>query len=117
MNDSALQWLMNRASPPGTLGCGLRRPDGNCVCHSVEEAFPAATLERILGCFDQLALMVFTELPGLRWSTWAFEQGQIRFVERQDGWRLALVVRAESEAVSFLDPLSLEFLSLPLGSE
>jgi hypothetical protein len=40
--------------------------------------------------------------------------GQIRFIERPDGWRLALAVRAESDAVTGLDPLSQEFLSLPL---
>jgi len=114
MNDSALPWLTDRASPPGTLACGLRRPDGNFVCHSVEETCPAATIEEILAHFDLLAAAVFTEQPVPDWSTWSFEKGQIRFVERPDGWRLALVVRSESDAALALDVLSLEFLSLPL---
>ena len=115
MSDSALQWLKDGASPPGTLACGLRGPDGVCVCHGVEETFPAANLEGILGHFDSLAADVFAEPPAPRWSTWTFEQGQIRFVERPDGWRLALVVRAGSDAATALDSLSQEFLSLPLA--
>jgi hypothetical protein len=116
MSDSALQWLTDRASLPGTLACGVRRPDGNCICHSVEETCPAATIEKILGHFDHLAAAVFAEPPAPSWSTWAFEQGQIRFVERPDGWRLALVVRTDTDAAPALDSLSLEFLSLPLES-
>ena len=116
MNDSVLQWLTDRASPPGTLACALRRPDGNFVCHSVEETCPATIIEKILDHFDNLAAAVFTESSVPRWSTWAFEQGQIRFVERPDGWRLALVVRTGSEATSALDPLSLEFFSLQLDN-
>jgi hypothetical protein len=114
MNDSALQWLTDRASPPGTLACALRRPDGYFVSHSVDEICPAPTVEKILGHFDSLAAEVFVEQPAPYWNTWAFEQGQIRFVERPDGWRLALVVRTNSEASPTLDSLSLEFLSLPL---
>jgi len=114
MNDSALQWLTDRASPPGTLACGLRRPDGNFVCHSVEETCPAATIEGILAHFDNLAAAIFTEQPVPDWSTWSFEKGQIRFVERPDGWRLALIVRIEYDAALALDTLSLEFLTLPL---
>lgn len=117
MSDFALQWLTERASPPGTLACGLRRPDGNFVCHSVEETFPAVTVENILGHFDSVAGAVFTEAPAPCWSTWAFEQGQVRFVDRADGWRLALVVRNGSDAVPTLDLLSLEFLSLQFDGE
>ena len=69
MNDSAMQWLTDRASPLGTLACGLRRPDGNFVCHSVEETCPAATVEMILGHFDSIAGAVFTEFPAPSWST------------------------------------------------
>jgi hypothetical protein len=116
MNDSAMQWLTDRASPPGTLACGLRRPDGNYVCHSVEETCPAETMEKILGQFDSIVGAVFTEPPAPSWSTWAFEQGQIRFVEREDGWRFALVVRPTSEAATALDLLSMEFLSLQLDN-
>jgi len=116
MSDSALQWLTERASQPGTLACGLRRPDGNFVCHSVEETLPAATIENILGHFDSIAGAVFTEASAPCWSTWAFEQGQVRFVDRADGWRLALVIRNGADAALTLDPLSVEFLSLQLES-
>lgn len=115
MKDPALQWLTDRASPPGMLACGLRRPDGKFICRSIEESCPAAKMERILGQFPSLREAVFTGQLSPRWSTWAFEQGQIRFVERSDGWLLGLVVRTESEALPSLDPLSLEFLSLELG--
>jgi hypothetical protein len=114
MNDSTLQWLTTRASAPGMLACGLRQPDGNCVCHSIDETFPPATMEKILPHFENLAADVFSELTAPRWSTWAFEHGQIRFVKRPDGWCLALIIRAESEASPALDSLSLEFLSAPL---
>ena len=116
MSDSALQWLTERASPPGTLACGLRRPDGNFVCHSVDDTCPAPTMENILAHFNSIAQAVFTEAPAPCWSTWAFEQGQIRFVERADGWRFAVVIRNGSEAAPTLDPLSLEFLSLQLDN-
>src|SRR6185437_17098119 len=102
MNDSVLQWLTTRAAP-ATLAWGVRQPDGNCVCHSAEETFPAATIEKILGHFYSLAAVVSGELPLPQWNTWAFEQGQIRYVERPDGWRLALIVRAQAEAAPALD--------------
>jgi hypothetical protein len=116
MSDTALQWLTDRASPPGTLACGLRRPDGNFSSRSVEESCPAETIENILGHYDILAAAVFTEPPVPGWSTWSFEKGQIRFVERPDGWRLALIVRTDSDAAHALDALSAEFLSLPLDN-
>ena len=116
MNDSAHQWLAERAAPPGTLACGLRGPDGNCACLSAEETYTAEAMEKILGHFENLAAAVFTEAPAPYWSTWAFEKGHIRFVERLDGWRFALVVRAGSDAASALDGLSQEFLSLPLDN-
>jgi hypothetical protein len=115
MKDPAQQWLTDRASPPGMLGCGLRRPDGKFICRSVEEKCPVGTMQRILSQFAGLRAAVFTDKLSPRWSTWAFEHGQIRFVERPDGWLLGLVVRTESDALPGLDSLSLEFLSLELG--
>jgi hypothetical protein len=115
MKDRAQQWLVDRASPPGMLGCGLRRPDGKYVCRSVEETCPAGKVERIMAQFEVLRAAVFKDKLASRWSTWAFDQGQIRFVERPDGWLLVLVVRTESDALPSLDPLSQEFLSLQLG--
>ena len=114
MTAAAQQWLADRASPPGMLACGMRRPDGKFVCRSVEDFCPAAKLEKILGHFAGLRDMLFTGGLAPRWNTWAFEQGQIRFVERHDGWLLGLIVRSESDAVPGLDSLSQEFLSLQL---
>lgn len=96
------------------LGCGLRGPDGNFVCHSIDELCPSATIQRILESFGSPTAAVLAEPLAPSWSTWAFEHGQIRFVERPDGWRLALVIRTQSDAAPILDPLSMEFLSLPL---
>ena len=115
MTTSAKSWLTSRAAPPGMLACGLRGPDGKLVCHSVEEICPADKMEKILGQFDGLRAALFSDPFTPRWSTWAFEQGQIRFVERADGWLLGLVVRAESDAQPRLDPLSAEFLSLEIA--
>lgn len=115
MKNPAQQWLVDRASPAGMLACGLRRPDGKYVCRSVEENFPVGKMERILGQFENQRAALFTDALSPRWVTWAFEQGQVRFVERPDGWLLGLVVRTESDAVPCLDPLSVEFLSLKLG--
>jgi hypothetical protein len=114
MNDPALQWLTERASQPGTLACALRRPDGNFISHSVEPACPATTIESILANFDNLAAAVAEPIAPL-WSTWAFEQGQLRLLERPDGWRLALVVRNDSPSVPALDSLSQEFLTTSFG--
>lgn len=115
MKDRAQQWLVDRALPSGMLGCGLRRPDGQCVCRSLEETCPPGKVERILAQFESLRAAVFKDPPAPRWHTWAFDQGVIRFVERPDGWLLVLVVRTESDALPGLDPLSQEFLSLPPG--
>jgi hypothetical protein len=111
----AEQWLAGRASPPGMLACGVRRPDGKLVCRSLEEICPPGTMEKILGQFDALRAALFSDQLAPRWSTWVFDQGQIRLVPRPDGWLLGLIARSESDAVPKLDPLSTEFLSLKLG--
>jgi hypothetical protein len=115
MKAAAQQFLVDRASPAGTLACGLRQPGGKYICHSVDETCPAGKLEKILGQFENLRAALSAEKLAPHWNTWAFERGQIRFVERPDGWLLALVIRSESEALPGLDALSLEFLSLDLG--
>lgn len=116
MNDSALQWLTDHASLPGTLACGLRRPDGQFICHSINEACPAERIEEIFGNFDALAAAASAESSSPNWSTWAFQHGQVRLVERPDGWRLAIVVRNESTAAPALDSLSREFLTASLDA-
>ena len=115
MNDPALQWLTERASVPGTLASALRQPDGNVISHAPDPACPATIIETILANFDALAETVSTEPPAPQWSTWAFEQGQIRLVERADGWRMAIAVRNESDAANGLDTLAQEFLAASLG--
>jgi hypothetical protein len=110
MTDSALQWLTERASQPGTLAGALRRPDGTFISHSLDPSCLSATIEKILTDFDVLAPAI-AEPAAPQWSTWDFELGKIRFVERPDGWRLALVVRKESAAAPALDSVSQEFLT------
>jgi len=109
------QWLAERASQPGTLACALRHPNGTVISHSVDPSCPAATIENILNRFDALAAAT-AEATAPQWSTWAFEQGQIRLIERPDGWRLALAVRSDSPVLLSLDSLSREFLSVSFGS-
>ena len=117
MKNSPQQWLTSRAVPPGMLACGMRGPDGIFVCHSVEASCPAGTLEKILRQFDTARATLFSDDLAPSWSTWAFERGQIRFVERPDGWLLGLLIRTDTEAQRRLDPLSTEFLSLELASD
>jgi hypothetical protein len=116
MKDPAQQWLMALAAPAGMLACGLRRPDGKFLCRSAGESCPAAKMERILGSFAGLRASLFSAQIAPRWSTWAFAQGQIRFVERADGWLLGLVVNAGPGSQSALDAFCQEFLSLRFGS-
>ncbi len=114
MKESALQWLTERASSAGMWACGLRRPDGTFVCRTGAEGCPAGSMEKILGAFSEQRTALFSETFSPRWTTWTFERGAIRFAERADGWLLGLVARADSGAVSKLDPLSEEFLALQL---
>jgi hypothetical protein len=108
------QWLIRRASPPGTVACGLRDPGGKSICHCLDELCPPERLERILGQLESMLASLFPEGSSLRWTTWAFEQGQIRLVKRPDNWILALVIRLESDAALKLDSLSEEFLALEI---
>jgi hypothetical protein len=114
MSTNAKKWLADRAAPPGMLAGGMRRPDGNLICQTLDESYPVGKMEKILGQFEGLHAEWSASQPVPRWSTWTFEQGQIRFVARPDGWVLGLVSRMDSAAQPQLDPLSQEFLSLPL---
>jgi hypothetical protein len=114
MKNFAEQWLAGRASPPGMLACGVRRPDGKLVCRDLDEICPPGTMEKILGQFDGLRVALFSGWLAPRWCTWVFEQGHVRYVARPDGWLLGLIARSESDAVPKLDPLSAEFISLKL---
>ena len=113
MNGSFHLWLAKCVSMPGMVACGLRPPNEKPVCHGAEAGCPAEAMEKILDQFENMRAAGFTDDLAPRWATWAFDQGRIRFVERPDGWLLAVVVRPESGAAQSLDLLSLEFLSLP----
>ena len=115
MNSSFQQWLANCVSVPGMVACGLRQPDGKLVCRDVEAGCPAGTMEKILAQFEDLRAAGFMRDLAPRWSTWNFDQGRVRFIERPDGWLLGLVARHGSAAAHGLNLLSQEFLSLPPG--
>jgi len=114
MSDFNQQWLARRASPSGMLACGLRGPDGKSFSHSLEGSCPAGKMDQILAQFEHVRSALFSDQLAPRWHTWAFEQGQIRYVQRPDGWLLGLVARSDSDAVRRLDALSQEFLTLEL---
>jgi hypothetical protein len=111
MNDAAQQWLTAQASVPGILACGLLRPDGQSLCDGANEACPPAIVEKILTRFETLTAATMVESSVPYWSTWAFEQGQVRLVERPDGWRLAVVARNEPTVTPVLDQVSEAFLA------
>lgn len=112
MNERLQQWLVERINAPGTLGAGIRLPDGACVGHSLDEHFSTEKIGKVL---QQLAV---AQPPlaeaglGSRWNTWVFDQGKIRCVLRPDGLLLGLAVRNDTDAAQNLDPLSTEFLAL-----
>ena len=114
MKSTSQQWLKSQASPPGTLACGLRRPDGQFVCHSVDDKCPVDRMEMVLSMFESLHKSVVPDARTPRWTTWSFEQGHIRFAPRPDGWLLGLVVRSGSEAFRTMDPTCTEFLAVAL---
>ena len=114
MNTSAQDWLASRAAPAGMLACGLRRPDGEYLCHSREAGCPVENMKTILHQFETSHAALASEGLAPHWWTWSFAQGEMRFVLRPDGWLLGLVAQFDSEAMHQLDPLSLEFRSLKL---
>lgn len=111
MSDTISQWFTQRASLPGTLAGAVRGADGQCLTHSADPACPTTSIESVLANFDSLTALC-AEASAPQWSTWVFEQGQIRLVERPDGGRLALAVRNETDAAAALDAASQEFLTL-----
>lgn len=114
MSNFAQQWLTRRASPQGMLACGLSDATGKSVCHSLDGLCAPSKVEKILAQYEYIRPVLFADVPAPRWSTWVFQQAQIRFVKRTDGWLLALVVRTESEAMAKLNGISEEFLTLEL---
>ncbi len=112
MNDFLQQWLAARVNAPGTLGAGIRLPDGLCVYQNTDEQFPAEKIGNLLHQLGQAQPQFSETNLAPQWSTWIFEQGKVRCVERPDGWLLAIAVRADTDAAQNLDLLSAEFLAL-----
>lgn len=115
MIESFPQWLKDQVPTHGTLVWGVRGPNGKSFCLGFEAEYPAAKMEKILGQYDSLRGASFLDNLAPRWSTWMFERGQIRFVERSDGWLLAVMVRTRSEAAVRLNIVSEEFLALQVA--
>ena len=115
MNGSLQQWFENCGSPPGLVACGLRQPAGKLICRGIEAGCPAEMMEKTLAQFEHLRAAGFLGDLAPRWSTWSFDQGRVRFIERPDGWLLGLVARHGSAAAHGLDLLSQEFLSFSPG--
>jgi hypothetical protein len=114
MNDAFSQWLAAHAAAPGLLACGIRASEISCVCHAASEKCSAEKMEKILHQLADAQPWLFNGLLAPRWSTWTFEHGQIRSVNRPDGFLLGLVA-APDAAAQQLDQLAEEFLALPLA--
>jgi hypothetical protein len=104
-------WFARLPAVPGMLACGVRQPNGKCIGYGDDRVYPAEKIEKLLkqfaGLHEPLAAAEFSP----RWTTWAFEYGQLRFVARPDRRLLLLLVSPETEAVRELDRLSEDFLA------
>jgi hypothetical protein len=112
MNDAFTQWLAAHATAPGLLACGIRASEISCLCHAASEKCPAEKMEKILHQLADAQPWLFNESLAPRWCTWTFEHGQIRLVNRPEGFLLGLVA-APDAAAQQLDQLAEEFLALP----
>jgi len=106
------QWIESRAAVAGMIACGVQGPGGKVKCQSADNACPESKMEQVLSLFDTIQTTLSTNAVVPLWSTWAFEQGYVRFAYRTDGWLLGMVVRPDSEACETLDHHTQEFLSL-----
>jgi hypothetical protein len=89
MNETLQAWIDACVRTPGTLGGGIRHPDGWMVCRSADENFPAEQIERVLAQLAEFQPHLPAAIPAPLSSTWLFEQGRIRCVVRPDGGLLA----------------------------
>lgn len=113
MNETLKQWLAARAAVPGLLACGVRVSEILCVCHGLSAKCPAEKMEKILHQLADAQPWLFNDGLTPRWTTWTFEQGQIRIVNRTDGLLFGLLAAPDAAAQN-LDLLSEEFLALQL---
>jgi len=107
-------WFSEVPATPGLLTCGVRRPNGKCAGYGDDRIYPAEKIEKLLQQFADLNAPLDAAELAPRWSTWAFEYGLLRFVQRPDKWLLMLLVSPETEAAHKLDQLSEEFLAGPV---
>ena len=114
MKDPVKEWLPQRVTAAGVLASGLRRPNGKIAVQCADANCPPAMMENLLRQLDGARTLFANERPAPKWVTFGFEQGQIRFAMRADGWQFAVVVRPETDAAQSLDALCEEFLGLPL---
>ena len=115
MKDPVKEWLPQRVTAAGVLACGLRRPNGRLAVQCADASCPPAAMENLLRQLDSSRTLFPAGSPQPKWVTFSFEQGQIRFVTRTDGWHFAIVVRPETDAAQALDGLCEEFLAPKLG--
>jgi hypothetical protein len=111
MKNPFTEWLDQHASTPGLLACGVQQ-SGQSICRSTDESCPAKTVETLLSRFHLIKSSLLSDCAAPCSNTWVFDQGQIRFVLRADGWLCVLVVSADSEAAPKLAELSNEFLNV-----
>ena len=104
-------WFAALPAVPGMLACGLRQPNGKCLGYGDDKIYPAEKIEKLLKQFAELHEPLTAAELSSRWTTWAFEYGQLRFVARPDRRLLMLLVSPDTDAARELDRLSEEFLT------
>ena len=115
MNPVLDQWLASCVRSAGTLGCGVRLPDGTCVSRSLHEGFPQNQLDETLRCLAELSPVFSGQGLFPRWLTWAFESGQLRVVIRSDGALCVFAAQTNSLAARNLDAITEDFFALKLA--
>lgn len=111
MKNPFSEWLDQHASTPGLLACGVQQT-GQSLCRSADESCPAEVVETLLSRVHRIKSSLLGDCAVPCWNTWVFDQGQIRFVLRTDGWVCVLIVSADSEAAAKLAELSYAFLNV-----
>ena len=112
MNETLQAWIDACVGTPGTLGGGIRLPDGLVLSRSADESFPTERIERVLAHLAEFQPQLPAVIPAPLASTWLFEQARIRCVVRPDGCLLGVAVRSETEAAAKLDQITEAFLAL-----
>ena len=107
-------WFASLPQVQGMLACGIIRPNGRCLAHGSGKNLSDEKIEQLMRRFAELHEPLACTGLSPRWSTWAFEYGQLRFVPHPDNWLLLLVATPETESSQKLDQLAEEFLAQPL---